>query len=140
MSKEIHFFGLLHLKKKENLKLNFKSRNEREKHIIYLKNAIVLNEQLKNLGYNFELITNNKKYLEFLLKELNFYIKIKEINFKTYVPPNTHFYACHYRVDIFRYLSSLKNSYSILIDLDVLVLKKLYNLEKKKKFKYSLSE
>ena len=68
MSKEIHFFGLLHLKKKENLKLNFKSRNEREKHIIYLKNAIVLNEQLKNLGYNFELITNNKKYLEFLLK------------------------------------------------------------------------
>ena len=95
-------------------------------------------EQLKNLGYNFELITNNKKYLEFLLKKLNFYIKIKEINFKTYVPPNTHFYACHYRVDIFRYLSSLKNSYSILIDLDVLVLKKLYNLEKKKNLNIAL--
>ena len=54
------------------------------------------------------------------------------------MPPNTHFYACHYRVDIFRYLSSLKNSYSILIDLDVLVLKNLYNLEKKKNLNIAL--
>lgn len=132
MSKQINFFGLLHLKKNENLKLNFKSRNDHEKNLVYLKNAIVLNEQLKNLGYNFELITNNKLYLDNLLKKLNFYIKIKEINFRTYVPPNTHFYACHYRVDIFRYLSLLKNSYSILIDLDVLVFKKPFNLDKKK--------
>lgn len=130
MSKQINFFGLLHLKKNENLKLNFKSRNDEEKNTVYLKNAIVLNEQLRNLGYNFELITNNKRYLERLIKKLSFNIKIKEINFRTYVPPNTHFYACHYRVDIFRYLSSLKNSYSILIDLDVLVFKRPNFLEK----------
>ncbi|MBD1169045.1 hypothetical protein IDH01_01035 [Pelagibacterales bacterium SAG-MED08] len=130
MSKKVNFFGLLHLKHNENLILNFKSKNEEEKHLVYLKNAIVLNEQLKNFGYTFHLITNNKKYLKKKLENLGYHIKLVEINFETYVPPNTHFYACHYRVDIFRYLSSLKNSYSILIDLDVLIFKKARRLEK----------
>ena len=38
---------------------------------------------------------------------------------------NTHFYSCHFRVDIFKYLSKLKKTYSILIDLDVLILNRL---------------
>ena len=132
MSNKISFFGLLHFKKNENLKLNFESKSDEEKILVYLKNAIVLNEQLKSFGYKFELITNDKIYIDFLLKKLNFSLQLKEINFTTFVPPNTHFYSCHYRVDIFNYLSSLKNSYSILIDLDVLILSKPVNLIKKK--------
>ena len=55
-------------------------------------------------------------------KHLNYEIESKLINFKTIVPKKTHFYSCHFRVDIFRYLSTLKNVYSVLLDLDVLVL------------------
>ena len=131
MSKKINFFGLLHFKKNENLKQNFKFKSEKEKILVYLKNAIVLSEQLKNFGYKFQLITNDKKYINALLKKLNFSLQLREINFKTFVPPNTHFYSCHYRVDIFNYLSSLKNSYSVLIDLDVLILSKPLDLIKK---------
>ena len=130
MSNKINFFGLLHFKKNENSKLNFKSKSDKEKILVYLKNAIVLSEQLNSFGYKFELITNDKKYINSLLKKLNFSLYLRQINFKTFVPPNTHFYSCHYRVDVFKYLSSIKNSYSILIDLDVLILNKPLNLLK----------
>jgi len=130
MRNEINFFGLLHYQKNENLKLNFKSKSDKEKILVYLKNAIVLSEQLNKFGYKFELITNDKKYISTLLKKLNFSLNLRQISFKTFVPPNTHFYSCHYRVDVFQYLSNLKNSYSILIDLDVLILNKPINLIK----------
>ena len=122
---DICFFGLLHITKNENVSLNFKSQNDVHKILVYLKNAITLDQQLKRQGYKFVLITNEFKYLNKLLKKINYKLKIKEIKFTTFVPKNTHFYACHFRVDVFRYLSSLKKKYSILLDLDVLILKKL---------------
>ena len=122
---DICFFGLLHITKNENVSLNFKSQNDVHKILVYLKNAITLDQQLKRQGYKFVLITNEFKYLNKLLKKINYKLKIKEIKFKTFVPKNTHFYACHFRVDVYRYLSSLKKKYSILLDLDVLILKKL---------------
>lgn len=119
--REICFFGLLHFKKKENKRLNFNSINDEQKASIYLKNAILLDKQLKFYGYRFILITNKKKYLKKLLKNLNYKINLKSIAFKTYVPRDTHFYSCHFRVDIFRYFSKLKNNYSVLLDLDTLI-------------------
>ncbi len=124
MSKsKICFFGLLHVKKNENNMLNFESKNDDEKILVYLKNAIVLDQQLKKYGYNFILLTNKLSYLTKLVKKTNYKISLKQIEFNTKVPKNTHFYSCHFRVDVFKYLSSLKNLYSILIDLDVLILK-----------------
>ena len=128
----ICFFGLLHIKYKENRRLNFKTKDEETKIIIYLKNAILLDKQLKKVGFNFVLLTNKKEYLEKNLKKLNYRIKIKNLNFNTFVPKNTHFYSCHFRVDIFKYLSKLKKTYSILIDLDVLILNRLDVLKKLK--------
>ena len=135
MSDKVCFFGLLHIKKDENINLNFKSKNDDHKILVYLKNAIVLNQQLKNYGYDFTLLTNEKIYLDKLQKKLNYKLKLKQLSFRTHVPKKTHFYACHFRVDVFRYLSSLKRIYSILIDLDVLILKdpkKLYQYKKDK--------
>ena len=123
MNNQICFFGLLHIKTNENASLNFMSMNDDHKILVYLKNAILLDQQLKNYGYDFILITNNSKYLKKLLKNLNYNLELKQLNFKTIVPHNTHFYACHFRVDVFKYLSGLKKNYSILIDLDVLILK-----------------
>ena len=121
---KICFFGLLHIKKNENISLNFKSNNDEHKILVYLKNAIFLDQQLKAQGYDFILVTNESKYLNKLLKKINYQLTLKDIKFKTYVPKNTHFYACHFRVDVFKYLSNLKKTYSILLDLDVLVIKK----------------
>ena len=123
MINKISFFGLLHIKTNENASLNFMSMNDDHKILVYLKNAILLDQQLKNYGYDFILITNNSKYLKKLLTNLNYNLELKQLNFKTIVPHNTHFYACHFRVDVFKYLSGLKKNYSILIDLDVLILK-----------------
>ena len=122
MKDNICFFGLLHFQSNENNNLNFNSTNDNQKFTIYLKNAILLDKQLKFYGYKLILITNKKKYLNRLLKHLNYEIELKSINFKIIVPKKTHFYSCHFRVDIFRYLSTLKNVYSVLLDLDVLVL------------------
>lgn len=131
---EIRFFGLLHFKRNENKRLNFNSADDDQKVLVYLKNAILLDKQLKNYGYNLILITNKKNYLQKLLKKLDYKINLKSIDFKTFVPKNTHFYSCHLRVDVFRYFSKLKNIYSVLLDLDILVLnnpKKLIPFKKK---------
>ena len=134
MKNNIRFFGLLHFQNNENNNLNFNSTNDNQKFMIYLKNAILLDKQLKFYGYKLILLTNKKKNLNKLLKHLNYKIELKSINFKTIVPKKTNFYSCHFRVDIFRYLSTLKNVYSVLLDLDVLVLgnpKRLSNYQKK---------
>ena len=128
MSNKICFFGLLHFKKNENRKLNFNSNSENQKVLVYLKNAILLDKQLKNYGYNLILITNKKNYLKKLLKILNYKINLKSINFETHVPKDTHFYSCHFRVDVFRYFSKLTNIYSVLLDLDILILNNPKNI------------
>ena len=122
MKTKICFFGLLHVKKNENRNLNFHTINNDQKIIVYLKNAIFLDKQLNNYGYDLTLITNNKRYLSKLLKKLGHKINLVSIEFKTYVPKNTHFYSCHFRVDVFKYFSTLKNNYSVLLDLDILIL------------------
>lgn len=135
MKNKLVFFGLLHIKNKENKNLNFRSANESEKILVYLKNAILLDKQLKNYGYRLILITNNKLFLGKLLRKLDYKINLKSVKFKTYVPPNTHFYSCHFRVDVFKHLSKLKNVYCILLDLDVLILNnpdKIFYFFKKK--------
>ena len=101
--REIRFFGLLHFKRNENKRLNFNSINDDQKALVYLKNAILLDKQLKFYGHYLILITNDERYLKRLLKNLNYEMKLKSINFKTQVPKDTHFYSCHFRVDIFKY-------------------------------------
>ena len=122
MKNKILFFGLLHIKFNENHKLNFNSKNEEDKVLVYLKNAILLDKQLEYYGHRLILITNKKNFLKKKIKKLNYNLNLKSIKFETFVPKNTHFYSCHFRVDIFKYLSTLRNVYSILLDLDTLIL------------------
>lgn len=133
MKKKINFYGLIHFAKNENKKLNFNTADDEEKMMVYLKNAAVLTKQLSRYDINFTLITNNKNYIKNLLKKIDFRIDIVEIKFKTLVHKSIHFYSCHFRVDIFRYFSKLKNSYSILIDLDSVIIN---NISKKNILKF----
>ena len=54
----------------------------------------------------------------------NFKIDIEEIHFNTEVNRESHFSSCHYRIDVFKYLSQ-KKEYSALIDLDVVAVGEL---------------
>lgn len=135
MNHTIKYFGLLHIKNNENKKLNFNSSSDDQKILIYLKNAILLDKQLKNFNRRLTLISNKKNFLNKKLKDLDYDLEVISIKFQTYVPKSTHFYSCHFRVDVFRYLSFQKNIYSVLLDLDVLVLnnpKKIENFKRKK--------
>ena len=62
MKNNIRFFGLLHFQNNENKNLNFNSTNDNQKFMIYLKNAILLDKQLKFYGYKLILLTNKKKF------------------------------------------------------------------------------
>ena len=86
MKNTIRFFGLLHIQNNENKNLNFDSIGQNQKILIYLKNAILLDKQLKYYGFKLILITNKKNYLAKLLKELNYVITLKSIRFNTFVP------------------------------------------------------
>jgi hypothetical protein len=131
MKKKIKFYGFLYVDKKSG-KLNFKSRDFEDRYSIYLKNAALLNLSISKCGYEFIILTNNKSYIEKKIKnEIRNSISIEEISFSTNVPRTMHFFSCHYRVDVFRYLSKLRNSISILVDLDIIIIKNL----KKIKFK-----
>ncbi len=134
MNNQICFFGLLHFKKNENKNLNFNSVTETEKALVYVKNAILLDKQLKYYGFNLIILTNKETFLKKILKNLKYELKLKSINFRTNVPKNTHFYSCHFRVDVFRYFSKLYNIYSVLLDLDILLInnpKKIIYYKKK---------
>ena len=61
MKNTIRFFGLLHIQNNENKNLNFDSIGQNQKILIYLKNAILLDKQLKYYGFKLILITNKKK-------------------------------------------------------------------------------
>ena len=86
MYKDLKFFGLLHIKNNENQNLNFNSIDQNQKTLVYLKNAILFDKQLKYYNYELILITNKKNYLKKLLKKLNYEIKLISIEFKTFVP------------------------------------------------------
>ena len=123
--KKKFFFGFLYVDKKAG-KLNFQSKNFEERYSVYLKNAALLNLSIRKCGYKFVILTNNKAYIEKKIKkEIKDSICIQEILFNTSVPRNMHFFSCHYRVDVFRYFSKLKNTISILLDLDVVIIKNL---------------
>ena len=138
MSHNIKYFGLLHIKNNENQKLNFNSNSDDQKILVYLKNAILLDKQLKHFSKELILISNKKNFLKKKLKYLDYNLKIISIKFQTYVPKSTHFYSCHFRVDVFKYLSFQKKNYSVLLDLDVLVLNNPKIIENFKRKKISL--
>ncbi|MDC2976309.1 hypothetical protein OAY13_00620 [Candidatus Pelagibacter sp.] len=133
----MNFYSFLYLTKKNNP--NLKKQILKSNIEIYYKNALNLFysiEKKKNIknNYKFTLITNNKSYLiKNFGKPKNFFIK--QLKFKTLVPKNINFYSSHFKLDVFRYLSNL-NHYSILLDLDVVLinhlkLKKFLKLKKK---------
>lgn len=119
----IEAFGLLHLAQDEYSAVNLKVKNFSEQIKVYLSNASLLNKSLEAQGINFTLLTNNKKLLEEELLGSNKQINIVEIDFPTKVPTGVRFYSAHFKVDVFRYISTLDLKYAMFCDLDMVCLK-----------------
>lgn len=119
MKKKIVFYGLLHVNDNDQ-NLNFKFKNNLQKIEIYFLNAILLAKSLQKKKFKFILLTNNKKYLK-NFNFNNFLLNIEEIEFVTKIIKESHFSSCHYRLDIFKFLSH-KHHYSALVDLDVVAI------------------
>ncbi|WP_440648613.1 hypothetical protein [Candidatus Pelagibacter sp. HIMB1521] len=124
MHSEIKFYGLLFLKD-EFQNLNFDTKKIDKQRLIYLKCAANLSRSLGSLGYKYVLLCNDLDKIQEISIKNNLELNLEKINFETYVPNDIHFSPCHYRVDVFKYFSQKKNEFSILIDLDVLVVSKL---------------
>ena len=66
-------------------------------------------------------MTNNKSIInEYISEEqINVTLDVKEIPFTLEIPSGASFYSAHYKIDAFRYFSTLDDGYYSLCDLDV---------------------
>lgn len=116
----LKFFGLLHLEEKEQSAMNLAAADFQDQIITYLKNAITLSNSLYYFGNSFKLITNRKDIIDEYLSSINKSLQVIEIPFITEIPKGTKFYSAHFKLDVYRYFSSLIDEYIIFCDLDVL--------------------
>ncbi|MFC1843881.1 hypothetical protein ACFLZ5_03750 [Thermodesulfobacteriota bacterium] len=118
---KMKIFGLLHCAENQNSAMNLGARDFQEQMLVYVNNAIVLQKSLSSRGVAFALLTNNKRLIEECASKTDngFLLEIIEIPFPTKVPSGIRFYSAHHKIDAYRYLASLKDSYYALCDLDV---------------------
>ncbi|HSO42021.1 MAG: hypothetical protein ACXW25_02310 [Rhodospirillales bacterium] len=119
------FFGLLHLDENERSAVNVPVGSFREQIQIYVDNAVVLSETLQSEGIKFTLLTNRRDQVTELLPSGSRSLQVVEIPFMTEVPRGIKFYSAHFKIDAFKYISTLPQGYFILSDLDAICLKQL---------------
>ena len=125
------FHGLLYVSNKDR-NPNLRLADKKDSLQIYLKNAETLFLSLKKLGFEFKIITNNKKKI---IENLFHKIDVQEIKFNTNVPKGINFYSAHFKIDVYKYFS-LKKGYHALLDLDMIAINpfpKIFKLYLKKK-------
>lgn len=140
----IKFYGLLYLDGEEFSAENVHVKDFQDKISVYLDCAIVISESLKLQGISFTLLTNKKNTLEEIVQRKTEDLQIKEILFVTEVPRKIKFYSAHFKLDVFRYLSSLSDDYVGLCDLDMVCINKLphgflNNIKRKTPMYYDIS-
>ena len=115
----INFYGLLHLEEGEHSAINVPVIGFCDQITLYLDCAINLSNSLRARGIEFTLLTNKKDVLEEILQSEKKNLQVKEIPFTTRVPHGTKFYSGHFKLDAFRYFSTLNEGYVGLCDLDM---------------------
>jgi hypothetical protein len=90
----------------------------------YLLCAIQLHQSLKRAGILLSVITNDKNYL-LKLMSFNFTLDFVELDFTLEVPEDVKFYSAHYKIETYKYLSTLNEEYVGLIDCDVTCINKI---------------
>ncbi|MFT5876504.1 MAG: hypothetical protein ACI8SA_000347 [Dokdonia sp.] len=112
------FYTLLYINSDDNSTL---SENSNSKLIDYIRCCKALNTSLEKQGHNLVVLTNNISSFKEHEKEL----KVRVIEFDLDVPKGIKFYSAHFKLDVFKYFSTLKSEYSILIDCDVVCINEM---------------
>jgi hypothetical protein len=116
----ISFYGFLHLQSGEFSAVNASVRSLEHKTRTYVNNAILLSRSLRANGFQFELLVNDAPLIQRIVPNVEQHLTLRQIDFVTPVPSGVRFYSGHFKIDAFRYLSTLnKDSYAALIDLDM---------------------
>lgn len=125
----VKFFTLLYIADSiETQRLSGKEVKGEERILIYLKNCHSLNYSLKlNNLQPLIVLTNRKFYLESLKDKYKLSFEIMEISFDLPVPPNIGFYSAHFKIDAYRFLATLRDTYSFLLDNDVICTQNMPN-------------
>lgn len=119
----IQFFGLLHLAPGEFSAVNVPTQDFLDQVNIYLNNAKTLSNSLREVGYKFTLLTNNANLLIQSNENLGQSLDISEIEFQTEIPSGIRFFSAHFKVDAFRYISTLDLNYAVMCDVDMVCIK-----------------
>jgi hypothetical protein len=119
---KIHLYGLLHLDEKPHIAMNLRTRDFDEQISIFIGNATNLSDTLRSQGLSFTLLTNRKDVVDEHVQPGQFNLQVEEIPFITEVPGGIPFYSAHFKLDAFRYLSTLSSGYVGLCDLDMVCL------------------
>ncbi len=122
---KLRFYGLLHLCEEEGSVENLLVTNFFDKLAVYVNCAMTLSLSLQSKGVEFTLLTNRKNIVESLCKNKKGALCIEEISFETEVPRGVKFYSAHFKLDVFRHLSSLNYDYVGLCDLDMVCLNEI---------------
>src|SRR6476660_9840576 len=106
-SSDLRAFGLLHLAEAEITAVNFRTADFSDQISTYLLSATTLSNSLRRRGISFTLLTNN---IDLITNNPSFSessLVVREIPFTTSVPVGTRFYSAHFKLDVFRYFSTL---------------------------------
>lgn len=128
------FYTLLYLDPREKKRMSGRTLTAERRIDVFVKNACMLDKSLSwtftpDDANGFEnkltILTNNRLMVEDSLKRIGYdRLNVEEIRFWFNVPRGIPFYSAHYKIDAFRYLSTMPDEqYSILLDSDVIALR-----------------
>jgi hypothetical protein len=117
-------FTLIHLAPNEKSLHNSGAVNTFEEQIkLYVACARQLFYSLASEGIPLAIVTNQKARLDKYLTENE--MEIVELDFTLQVPTGIKFYSAHFKIEVYKYLTSLKEPYVGLIDSDLICINKM---------------
>lgn len=115
----MRFFTLIHISRNEkSLHNNNVVKSFDEQILLYFTCACRLHLSLKAAGLELIIITNDKNFLQAVNKD-NYQIEIEQTDFSLEVPSGVKFFSAHFKIELYKYLSALKDEYIGLIDCDI---------------------
>ena len=114
------FYTLLHLEQNEKSLHNDSASNFREQTELYVACIKTLHKSLERAGSTLSVITNQPDFLSGIFGDYE--IEIISIPFALKVPSGISYYSSHFKIDVFRYFSTLNEGYVALIDNDIFCL------------------
>lgn len=117
------FYTLLYLDEQNNSTVNGRSKSYHEQVLAYIGCIRLLKNSLLLEAIELEVLTNNKQFIISLIDEP--FVEITELSFSLPVPVGIKFYAAHFKLEVFNFLSKHEDQYVGLIDSDVVCINEI---------------